>query len=389
MTNNSFDDELIELEKKGLRRRLLDPHSFRGINFSSNDYLGLSHDPGVKLAAARAIEHFGTGGTSSRLLAGTFPPHQELEAELARFFEKESALVFSSGYHLNSGLYAAISGSGDIVFADRYAHASILDGLKLSDGRFATFRHNDLEDLESLLKARRSNYRRAYVVTEGTFSMDGDHPPISELVDLAHRYDAHVVIDEAHSIGVTGPDGRGWSAANGVLSEIDIFVGTLSKALGSQGGFVVGSAALRDLLISRCRSFLFTTSLAPAAAAAGLAALKLFPGLEEERQHLKKVSRNIRSELTQAGYESPPGDSPIVPVFVGEVEPSRQLADHLFSQGFFVPSIRPPTVPLGTCRVRLSLTIPAVKLGWDGLLQAFREYSTRPRRTSSHIGQPR
>lgn len=365
----NFENDLYELDAKGLRRELpkLDPSI---VNLSSNDYLGLSTHQNVANAAKDAIDRFGVGGTSSRLLAGTFDPHRELEAALAGFLGKEAALVFSSGYHLNTGVIPTLLSAADIVFFDRLSHASIIDGVRLSGAAFASFDHNDAEDLEQKLKKRRSKGQKAIVVTEGFFSMDGDRGALKEIVAVAHANDAWVYLDEAHSFGLVGKDGRGLADHEGVLNQIDIFAGTLSKTLGSQGGFVAGSQSLIDYLVSRCRSFIYTTALAPAMPAAALAALALFPSMEDRRWQVMNASAHLRNALLKLGFNTLKSDSPIVPVLTGTVEATKRLSDHLLSQGFFVPSIRPPTVSVGEGRVRLSVTFPVVdKL--DGLIKAF------------------
>ncbi len=384
---NSFQEELLDLEKKGLRRSLSDRHQVETVNLSSNDYLGLSDDPFVQERAAKAIRDFGTGGTSSRLLAGTSSLHRELENKLATFFSKEAALVFSSGYHVNIGALPVLAGAGDIIFVDRLCHASILDGVKLSDARFATFGHNNLEDLSSLLSERRHKYRRAWVVTEGIFSMDGDCPPLQKLIELAHKHDALVYFDEAHSIGLYGPQGKGWAASQGLLDSIDVFVGTFSKSLASQGGFIASNGTIIDLLISRCRSFIYTTALAPAAAGAALGALERWPALDDRRKLLIDWGNDLRSELKNLGFNTGPSQSQIVPVMTGDVAATQKLSAHLLTHGFFVPSIRPPTVPVGEGRVRLSLTVGAAEKAKRGLIQAFASFTDRPQGKPQKIGQ--
>lgn len=381
-----FEDELNELGEKGLLRQLT-AQNFKGVNLSSNDYLGLAEDVRVREAAIQAVQLYGTGGTSSRLLAGTFDIHRELEEALAKFFKKDSALAYSSGYHVNTGLLPVLAGVGDIIFIDRLCHASIVDGVKLSEARFATFEHNNLEDLKKQLSERRGKYDRAWVVTEGIFSMDGDKPPLKEMVQLVHQYDALIYLDEAHSVGVVGPDGRGWAAEQGVLNQIDLFVGTLSKSLASQGGYVAANKSIIDLLVSKSRSFIFTTALAPAAAAAGLAALKLLPELEDRRKKLNQLSDQLREQLKDLGFDTCESSSPIIPVMTGDVPSTKLLSDHLLRAGFFVPSIRPPTVPAGKGRVRLSLTVPVIEKGMDGLVTAFSSAPIKPQRNKEKIGK--
>jgi 8-amino-7-oxononanoate synthase len=373
----SYEDELRTLESKGLKRSVKDRALFKGVNLSSNDYLGLSMDASLQEAAEQAIRSYGTGGTASRLLAGTSKIHLELEAELAKFLGKEAALVFSSGYHTNTGLIPALAGIGDVVFIDRLCHASILDGIKLSNARFYTFKHNNPDDLEQLLNDRRKEYKRAIVVTEGVFSMDGDQPDLKRLSALAHEHDALLYVDEAHSFGVFGLNGRGWASEQGVLDQVDVFVGTLSKTLASQGGFVAANKTLIDYFTTKSRSFIYTTALAPACAGAALAALRRLPIFESRRKFLLKTAAQVSARLAELGYRVLSSGSQIIPVWTGDIEATQKLSQHLFDQGFFVPSIRPPTIPAGEGRVRLSITHDVAARGIENLIKAFERYEGR------------
>jgi 8-amino-7-oxononanoate synthase len=381
-----FQNELDQLDASGLRRFLFLKDAVDAVNFSSNDYLGLSHHPKVQAAAIEAIQKFGTGGASSRLLAGTLSVHSELENSLASFLSKEAALVYSSGYHTNTGILPVLAQAGDVVFVDRLSHASLLDGIKLSSARFFTFDHNDMDDLERLLKNKRPDYKQAFVVTEGIFSMDGDTSPIKQIISHAHAHAAFVYLDEAHSFGLLGKNGQGLAAQEDVLSDVDILVGTLSKVLGSQGGFVAGSKSLIDLLISRSRSFLFTTALAPSCAAAAAAALRLLPDMDGSREKLMCASQNFQQQLIDDGYTIANAGqaTQIIPVWTGDVATTKKLSDHLLSKGFFVPSIRPPTVPRGEGRVRLSITTDVMDLSLKRLTQAFQSYAERPQKKGDH-----
>ena len=383
----SFLSEIQELEEAGLKRELLRPDQGGLINLSSNDYLGLSHHPDVLQAGKTALEKCAAGGTASRLLGGTNDEHVRLENDLAAFFQKDAALVFSSGYHTNTGILPAIADSGDMIFVDKLCHASILDGVKLSSARFATFDHNDVHHLETLLKNRRSKYRRAFIVTEGVFSMDGDIPPLRNMAVLSRRYDALFYLDEAHSLGLMGPDGRGLAAAQNVLPDVDILVGTLSKALGSQGGFAAAQKPIIDLLISKSRSFIYSTALSPVCAAAARMALSLFPSLADRRECLQKNAEEMRSKLSALKFDTLQSQSQIIPIMTGDVLSTKKLSDYLFQAGFFVPSIRPPTVPIGKGRVRVSITNDVIELGLTGLVQAFAAYSDKLGNTGEIIGQ--
>ncbi len=375
-----FKQQLDALESKGLKRKLFNRDESPLVNFSSNDYLGLSRHAQVVEAAKKALDDLGTGSAASRLLAGTLSLHDRFEKKLADFLGKESALLFSSGYHVNTGVLPALTSSEDVIFADRLCHASIIDGLKLSKARFFTFDHNDMADLEKLLQTKRASYQQAFIVTEGIFSMDGDVCSLPELVQLKKQFNARLYLDESHSFGICGPEGKGWAAACGLLDAVDIWMGTCSKTLGAQGGVIAGSQLLRDLLISTSRSFIYTTSLAPASVGAALAALILLPSLEDRRRVIAEASYHVREQLLRQGFEIIGGlsDTPIIPVLTGDVPSTLKLSGHLLSQGFFVPSIRPPTVPLGEGRVRLSISYEAAMAGLDSLLSAFASAPEKP-----------
>lgn len=373
-----WEEELDDLRSRGLARRLRRRDEHGLINLSSNDYLGLATHPDVVAAAARALESEGAGGASSRLLAGTGSSHAELERELATFLGREAALVFSSGYHVNTGVIPALVGPQDSVFVDRLAHASIIDGVRLSGARLHTFAHNDMADLADQLSRYRAGRRRALAVTEGLFSMDGDAPDLPAFVRAARAHDAMTYLDDAHAIGVVGPAGRGSAAAAGLSEEIDIYVATLSKALGTQGGLVAGRTSLIEWLVSRCRSFIFTTALAPACAAAGLAALRLLPALDDRRALLARAGDELRVRLVRMGYSTLLSRSQIVPVWAGGVEEALAMAAHLEERGLFVPAIRPPTVAPGECRLRLSLTYPLAAGGLEPVAESFYSYGNRP-----------
>jgi 8-amino-7-oxononanoate synthase len=355
-----LSSELAQLHAKGLIRSLRSRDESALINFSSNDYLGLSRHPDVVRAGQQAMSQWGVGGAASRLLAGTTPPHASLEKSLAHFLGKEAALVFSSGYHVNTGVIPALVSAADVAFLDRLAHASIIDGVRLSGARLVPFDHNDADHLAEQIKKYRAKGRRALLLTEGIFSMDGDRPPLADFVQLARENDLSLYVDEAHSLGVTGKNGSGEASRQNCLAETEVLVGTLSKTLGSQGGFVAGSRTLIDFLVSRCRSFAYTTALAPALASAADAALHLAQNMDAERARLDATSTALRRALTERGHDCLKSSSQIIPVLTGTVEKTKAMSEHLLSWGFFVPSIRPPTVPAGAGRVRLSLSLPVL-----------------------------
>lgn len=384
---SSFPSELEHLRAQGLARSLSLQEDFNGINLSSNDYLGLSHHPDVIKAATAAAQRYGIGGTSSRLLAGTTSLHEDLEKELASFLDKEAALVFSSGYHANTGVIPALAGPDDVIFFDRLCHASLVDGVRLSRARFFSFEHNDMDDLKKGLAAYRSKGRRAFVISEGVFSMDGDKPPLDELVNLAKAWDALTYLDEAHTLGLFGPEGRGVAAQMGLLSEIDLYVGTLSKSMGGHGGFVASSKTIIDLLVSKSRTFIYTTALPALVAAGTRSALSLLKRMDDRRLLIQETAQHLRDRLTEEGFSCLNSMSQIIPVWTGDIPSTKKLSAHLLSRGFFVPSIRPPTVPAGEGRVRLSLTFDVINSGLKALEQAFHDYPARPRRNGKKIVQ--
>lgn len=326
------------------------------VNFSSNDYLGLSSHPQVIAAATEALNVYGAGARASRLVTGNSPVHEELEAELARFKGTEAALVFSSGYLANVGVIQVLSrradGSTVPVFMDKLSHACIVDGA-LATGKWRTFAHNDVGALRGLLAGARSAASpRALVVTEGVFSMDGDVAPIAELLALCQEFDALLVIDDAHGTGTIGDGGRGTLSHFGIAARPRVIqIGTLSKALGSQGGFVAASQVIVDLLINRARTFIFDTGLAPAAAAGALAAVRVLQAEPERVGRLQSKAAELRKLL-----EHPDGVTPIIPHIVGDAEAAVELSRRLLEAGYLVSAIRPPTVPPGTSRLRIAVS---------------------------------
>jgi 8-amino-7-oxononanoate synthase len=326
------------------------------VNFSSNDYLGLSSHPQVIAAATEALNVYGAGARASRLVTGNSPVHEELEAELARFKGTEAALVFSSGYLANVGVIQVLSrradGSTVPVFMDKLSHACIVDGA-LATGKWRTFAHNDVGALRGLLEGARSAASpRALVVTEGVFSMDGDVAPIAELLALCQEFDALLVIDDAHGTGTIGDGGRGTLSHFGIAARPRVIqIGTLSKALGSQGGFVAASQVIVDLLINRARTFIFDTGLAPTAAAAALAALRVLQAEPGRVGRLQSKAAELRKLL---GH--PDRVTPIIPHIVGDAEAAVELSRRLLEAGYLVSAIRPPTVPPGTSRLRIAMS---------------------------------
>ncbi len=328
-----------------------------GINLCSNDYLGLAADPRLKHALLDAVARTPlAGSTGSRLLSGNAREWEDLEAEFADFAGTEAALYFSSGYAANIGVLGSLLQPGDIVFSDALNHASLIDGIRLSGAAKVIYPHGDLEFLESALREHRGAKGAKLIVTETVFSMEGDVAPLRDIVRLAQAYGAEVIIDEAHAIGVRGPQGRGIAAELGLEREILAIMHTCGKALASAGAFACGSRALRDLLINRARTFLFSTAMPPYLAGQIRAALHLARAAEIERAHLHRIAAALREDLAAAGHSFGASATQIVPVLLGDNETALHVAAHLQKEGFAVKAIRPPTVPPGTARLRLSLT---------------------------------
>lgn len=323
-------------------------------SFCSNDYLGLAAHPALAEAAAAAAREEGPGASASRLVSGDLSSHRRLEQALAQFLEMAATLVFPTGYQTNIGVLATLAGPEDLIVSDALNHASIIDGCRLSRARVAVYAHRDSASAEHLL--RQGTFRRRLLVTESLFSMDGDLAPLPALARAAERNDAILIVDEAHALGLLGPSGRGLCAAAGVIP--DVLVGTLGKAFGAAGGFAAGPVALRDLLVNRARTFIYTTALPPPAAAAALAALEIIPSPEGEalRKHLAGHREALAARLRARALvtDSPPG--PILPIVLGTDQRAVAVAQELSARGIFVPAIRPPTVPEGTARLRVTLS---------------------------------
>jgi 8-amino-7-oxononanoate synthase len=345
-------------------------------SFAGNDYLGLRRHPSVVAAAKAALDLYGAGAGASRLLAGNVAVHRELESALAAFTGRDRALVFPSGYQTNVGVLTSLAGDGDVLLLDSLCHASLIDGARLSKAQFRVYPHGDTAQLDKAL-SRRAGRGRRVVVTEGVFSMDGDLAPLAEICRLVERHGAWLILDDAHAFGVLGREGRGLAEHLGVtLPKRSVFVGTLSKALGSQGGFAAGSADVVDLLVNCARSFIYTTGLSPVSAAAALRALEIVRE-PSRRKHLLELAGQARTMLRSVIASVPEGVTPIIPVVVGEVERAAKLSAHLLEAGIFAPPIRPPTVPKGTARLRLSLSADHTEQDIEKLCGALREGLTR------------
>lgn len=325
-------------------------------DFASNDYLGLAHHPRLLDAATSAIREFGTGARASALITGRTPLHEALEQRLAEFEGTEAALLFPTGFAANMGTIAALVGPGDEVHCDRLNHASLIDGCRLSGAKFRVYPHNDVDALDRDLSKPRDR-KQTLIVTDSLFSMDGDAAPLAELLQVAERHGAWLLVDEAHATGVFGERGRGLTEGLAEDHPRLIKIGTLSKAIGSQGGFVAAARPVVDWLFNSARSQMFSTALAPAACAAALAALDLIETEPQRRTTLHNHAARLRQQFATAGIEiSPQAIGPILPIVIGDDEQTLQAAARLESAEFLVAAIRPPTVPQGTSRLRISLS---------------------------------
>jgi 8-amino-7-oxononanoate synthase len=324
------------------------------VNFGSNDYLALANDPRLIRAASRALEQ-GWGSGASPLVTGYSPWHEQLDHRLAEFEHTEAAMAFPSGFAANTGTIAALVGQGDTVYTDRKNHASLLDGCRLSRADVRAYAHNDPAELERLL-SRAGRSGRRLIVTDSLFSMDGDLAPLGDLADLAERYDAMLLVDEAHATGVFGPGGHGVAEQLGVEGRVDVRIGTLSKALGSAGGFVAGSARLVRWLVNRARPYVFSTAGPAANCAAAIAALEIVAAEPQRRQRLLAQAAKLRKTLVLQGWNTGASASQIIPIVVGDARRATELSSRLLSCGLYVPAIRPPTVPEGEACLRVSLT---------------------------------
>ena len=324
------------------------------VDFSSNDYLGLSNHPALRGAAMDALSS-SVGSSASRLMTGSTGMHHALEDMVSKFKGKEAALVFNSGYQANVGILSALCGKKDVIFSDKLNHASIIDGIKLSGSSFSRFRHNDMGHLEELLGRERNNFDKALIITETVFSMDGDISPLEKIVELKKKHDCVLMVDEAHATGIFGKDGSGVVKSKGLTADVDIIMGTFSKALGSFGSYVAASNGIRDYLINTCRSFIYSTALPKAVIAANMAALDVVEKEPERRNELLSNADSLRNLLLSNGL-SVKGESQILPVIVGENEETLRVSDELKKKGYWVMPVRYPTVPKNEARIRISLS---------------------------------
>jgi 8-amino-7-oxononanoate synthase len=365
---------LDELAESGLYRRMRLVSGPQGprvllngkrvLLLCSNNYLGFADHPRVREAAARAAMRYGVGAGASRLISGNMTVHHRLEKRLAEFKGTDRCLLFGSGYLANTGVIAALAGEGDVVFSDQLNHASIVDGCRLAGAQTFVYEHLDVEHLEWGLEE--ADGRGSLIVTDGVFSMDGHVAPLEQIVELAQRYDARVLVDEAHATGVLGPGGRGSVAAAGLTSEVDVIVGTLGKALGGYGAFVCCSDQLARYLTNTARTLIFSTGPAPPSVAAALAAIELLAEQPRQIERLHQNARTLRAALADEGFRIEPGETQIAPLIVGDSQLTMDFCERALERGVFAQAVRPPTVPHGSSRLRLAAmaTHTAAELRW-------------------------
>lgn len=412
--NDYLGEELEHIKKAGLWRQMEVAEDLPSaariviegrqmINLCSNNYLGLAGHPEVKKAACQAIERWGASATASSLMAGHTELHRRLEEKISEFKKTQGALTFSSGYLANLGIISALVGPGDVVFSDRLNHASIVDGIILSRAILKRYRHNDVGHLEKLLreeskkgkgenknkdkkmreddkerggagsknKCKDKNNNIRLIVTDTVFSMDGDIAPLPEIVSLAREYDCLLMVDEAHATGVLGPGGRGGVEHFGLEGQVAIQMGTLSKALGAQGGYVTGSKQLIDYLINKSRPFIYTTSLTPSMAEAALKALQIIDKDSSFRNKLWQNVNYFRDAIVEAGFDTGPSQTQIIPIIIGQPDKAIEFSRLVYQEDIFARAIRPPTVPKDKARIRVSLTAGHTQADLEKVVQVF------------------
>jgi 8-amino-7-oxononanoate synthase len=356
--------QLAELERRGLRRSRLVRQSAQGprivvggrevLAFCSNDYLGLASHPRIVEAAIEAASRFGVGEGASHLLSGHSAAHERLEAKLAEFMQMPRALLFSTGYHANIGAVTALAGPEDAIFSDELNHASLIDGVRLSRARVVRYPHTNIGFLSGALAE--SDARTKLIVTDGVFSMDGDITPLPAMLDLCERHDALLLVDDAHGFGVIGPEGRGTPAHFGLRSPRLVYVGTLGKAAGVSGAFVAGAEEIVETVLQRARTYIYTTAAPAMLAAAIETSLQLIREDEWRRERLRKLIAVLKDEMREGERDLAPSDTPIQPLVLGANSEAVRASAALRERGILVPAIRPPTVPEGTARLRISLS---------------------------------
>lgn len=344
---------------------------------ASNSYLSLSVDPRVVSAARAALEKYGAGSGGSRLVSGSSDLHRELEEKIAEFKNTEAAILFSSGYLANVGTISALVGQSDFVYSDELNHASIIDGCRLSRANLRVYPHLDLKELSSLLTKDSKSRGKKLVVTDTVFSMDGDLVDLKKLSGICERHGAMLMVDEAHATGVLGKRGSGATEHFNVEDRVPVVMGTLSKAVGSLGGYVAGSRSLVDFIRNRVRSYIFDTSLPAACLAASMESIDIIINEKSRRDHLWEMIRRFKSGVESIGLRTVPSSSAIVPILIGEPQPALEFADELRKEGVFTPAVRPPSVPAGKCRIRSSIMAGHSRAHIDQAVKAFKNVSER------------
>lgn len=337
---------------------------------ASNNYLGLASDSRVIEKAQEAIERFGTGSGGSRLTTGNLPIHVQLEQELAHFQQADSCLLYSSGYLANLGVISTLSDEKTVIFSDELNHASIIDACRLSKAKVIVYRHSDMNDLQIKL-AEHHTHAKKIIVTDGVFSMDGDLAPLDQLCFLAEKHDTLLIIDDAHATGVIGKFGRG--SADYYQERVDVTIGTLSKAIGSEGGFVCANKDIISFLIQKSRPFIFQTALAPASVAAALMSIDIIQTEPEHQAHLMDIGSMLRESLIAFGFNVSKGVTPIIPIIIGDAEEASHVQQSLHHNGVFIPAIRPPTVPHHTSRLRCTLMATHTVDHLNRIMDAFKK----------------
>lgn len=364
-------EQLAEIRESNLYRQLRRVDSAQStriqivgreiLNFSSNDYLGLANHPALKAAAIQAVERYGAGAGASRLICGSLEPHHELEEALAGFKKTEAALTFATGYVAAMGAICSLVGKEDIIVIDKLVHASIVDAAKLSGAKLRVFAHNDLDDLEKILKWAELNSRttnhasRPLVVTESVFSMDGDHAPLRDIVEMKEKYGAWLMVDEAHATGLYGANRRGLAEEVGISEQIEVQMGTLGKALGAAGGYICGSRKLIDYLVNRARSLIFSTAPVAAAVAAATAGIELVRSPEGESRR-NTLWQNVSKMKSKLDLKTSAGPSAIIPLLIGDEAKAMEVAATLFEKDILIPAVRYPSVARGKARLRLTVS---------------------------------
>ncbi|MCP4254404.1 MAG: 8-amino-7-oxononanoate synthase [Candidatus Scalindua sp.] len=377
-----ISDELNKIKESGLYRELkvientqdthLEIDGKTYLSFCSNNYLGLANHSSVVKAVKDSVEEYGWGAGASRLVSGNMTLHETLEKVISEFKTKEATIVFPTGYMANLGAISSLVSRGDLVVCDKLNHASIIDGCRLSGADFRVYAHCNMEKLENILK-KSSKYNRKLIVTDSVFSMDGDLAPLSDLVTIATKYSAVLMVDEAHGTGVFGQNGRGVVEHFNLIKEVDVVMGTLSKAIGSLGGYVSGNIDLISYLRNKARSFMYTTALPPAVCAASIAGIRLIQEDPTMRESLWNNVHYIKDKLKMHNFNMISSESQIIPILIGDAQKAVEISKLLYEKGILIPAIRPPTVPANSSRLRMTVMSSHTQKDLDRLLRVLSE----------------